>query len=790
MRKFLAVYSFYLGVALVITWPLLTVIDTRFIGHPFGDTYEYAHHIWWIKYALQTGQPLFFQPLLGYPDGLNSLWLWAVPLQSFPAWLFAFCIPLPAAFNLSALLRLALNGWAMQALAYDLTGGKRGPALLAGLIFMLFPAFQGQLAVAHTGLLALWPVPLYVLALRRVQDTSSPSHVVRLLVQWRGGRGVRWLLTAALLFAVSLWGSILLLLYLLGPVTLVMLGVPVAQRNWPGLRRTVIAVILGGCISLIFIGPFLVEELAKPLRLAESGDVRYSADLLTAVAPSFYHPLFAHLPYTHQVLGIDPFERMGYIGILAGMLALIGVLRQRTAHVWLMVLALAWVFSLGPLLKVLDQVVSVDLGEQVSYVTLPWLAFQDLPLINSIRTPARFNFMVALPLAIMAGYGAGWLWDRLKAGRWPVFSVLMLLVIFEYQSFWPIPTVPGTVPPEVAALAERDDVRAVLTLPWDHLLAEKDGMFLQTGHHKPLITGQVTRRTPVDPAKLAILQETLDPALLDREGADIIILHKEWAADAAAMQAAIPGDLLYEDERIAMYEVSPPENEPQFTGLASDDPMIEGQNNSYIFAPESGWTRLTGSLQANGRNVMLRLDDEMIQAWRGMESITLDIPIPLSAGYHTVTLAVELPCPQHFAPSLRCQSVAVDDLAFGDFEAQPFVTPIMFGRGVELAGYGIDGRDVRLWWRFGERLGEDDIRFVHVVNADGVLADQDDRTLGVQVPDNGLVEEIRFDDLPPGLYNVYTGWYAYPDFTRFPVLSDVFGAADSWVHLGRMVVED
>lgn len=169
MRKFLAIYAFYLGVALVITWPLLTVISTRFIGHPFGDAYEYAHHIWWLKYALQTGQPLYVQPLLGYPDGLNSAWLWAVPLQSFPAWLFAFFLPLPAAFNLSALLRLALNGWAMQALAYDLTGGKRGPALLAGLIFMLFPTFQGQLAVAHTGLLALWPVPLYVLALLRLQ---------------------------------------------------------------------------------------------------------------------------------------------------------------------------------------------------------------------------------------------------------------------------------------------------------------------------------------------------------------------------------------------------------------------------------------------------------------------------------------------------------------------------------------------------------------------------------------------------------------------------------------------
>jgi len=31
-----------------------------------------TRHIWWIKTALQTGQPLIFQPLLGYPDGIQG----------------------------------------------------------------------------------------------------------------------------------------------------------------------------------------------------------------------------------------------------------------------------------------------------------------------------------------------------------------------------------------------------------------------------------------------------------------------------------------------------------------------------------------------------------------------------------------------------------------------------------------------------------------------------------------------------------------------------------------------
>ena len=66
-RHHLLVFLFYLAVTLVITFPLITVIGTRMIGHPFGDAYEYTHHIWWIKTALQSGQNPFFMPNLVYP---------------------------------------------------------------------------------------------------------------------------------------------------------------------------------------------------------------------------------------------------------------------------------------------------------------------------------------------------------------------------------------------------------------------------------------------------------------------------------------------------------------------------------------------------------------------------------------------------------------------------------------------------------------------------------------------------------------------------------------------------
>src|SRR5690606_35110736 len=107
--------------------------------------------IWWIKTALQTGQDPFFMPNLVHPDGVPAPLLWSIPLQSFPAWLLAFVLPLPLAFNLPALITLALNGWAMCLLVRYLLGGRGGfranpyvdvstaSALVAGLIFMIYP---------------------------------------------------------------------------------------------------------------------------------------------------------------------------------------------------------------------------------------------------------------------------------------------------------------------------------------------------------------------------------------------------------------------------------------------------------------------------------------------------------------------------------------------------------------------------------------------------------------------------------------------------------------------------
>lgn len=676
-KRFLShavVYGLYLLVAVVITYPLITTLDSRVIGHPFGDSTEYLRHIWSFRHALQTGHAPFAYPLLLYPDGLSGALLWSIPLQSFPAWLLAFALPLPAAFNIAALLRLALNGWAMYQLVHSLQFTVHSqeqktvncrlmtvnclPAFLAGLVFMAYPAFQGQLAVGHTGLLALWPTPLLMLALLRLRE-DTPR---------------RWIAFAAALVVISSWGGLVLLIYLVAPV--VALALWLARRDRRALRRMLTALALGGLVSALIILPTLGDTAPN------AGAVTFSAPLLGIVSPSFNHPLYAGLDYPRRAIGVDPFESASYIGLIGGGLALIGALRRRAARPWLALAAVAWVFSLGPLLKVYDAPVTVSVGGYTTPIPLPWALFQALPGLDIARTPARFNFAVGLAVAVLAGYGAQILFSpqrtprsqrfyRLSlrfsassAVRSLFFLFFALLIIFDYQFFWPMPTIPAVIPDAVAELGEGGDIRAVFDIPWAHPLVDKEGLYLQTAHGLPMIGGHIARETPLNPAKGWLLQTTLDPALLDAAGADIIILHREWdEPELEAFARERLGAPFYEDERLALFDAPPYTGEPP--GFTAAAPRVAADRaDLHFYTPTPGEVTLTGLIAGDdGRIVSIRLGDERIDLTLHGE-IALRLPLRIEqAGYHTVSIAADPACPRILDAALRCRGLRFEGLA-------------------------------------------------------------------------------------------------------------------------------
>ncbi|MCB9458624.1 MAG: hypothetical protein H6670_03160 [Anaerolineaceae bacterium] len=801
-RLHLPIIALFFVVALLITFPSILTASTRLIGGDTSDSGEVARHMWWFTHSLRTGQDFFYQSNLGYPDGFSSTVFLSVPLYVLPMGLFAFVMPLALAFNLTIWLTLALNGWAMFLLARDrLQAASIFPALIAGLVFMAAPVFQSHVADGHSGLIVMWPFPLYLLALFKLVEAPR--------LNWR------WLAAAVIFFLLSPMGHILQSIYVLLPISGLFWLARVWKKDWRGAGRVLLVGLIGGVIYALYLLPVVVDILAEPAYSGTQGYVRFSLDALAIATPSFFNPVFdALLSYPRAVLGTNLTEGSAYVGVLVALLAIIGLWRgQGRARWWLLVAVVVWVLALGPVLKVFDQPVVLDVGDGYeTYVTLPWAAIQNLPGFSIARTPGRFAFGLALAVAMLAGFGAKALSERIRMQRRAqyivplrigLFIIAAAIILFEYQFYWPMPTRSAEIPQAVADLRQRDNVRAVFNVPYENLLAAKDALLLQTAHHLPLIAGQVSRTTPVNPAKLYILQATLNPALLNEVGADMVIYHKtRYTSDEGLNQRLLDqlGQPTYEDEQIAIFDV--PQSETVALWQVVDEmprPIeIQQPTNSYIYSPSAAWITIQQAVTGDERTLVIEVDGRLIQrvTVNGTQELTLTVPIT-EAGFHTLTYRLEPPCPIQYDDTLACRSVTLDDAQVDWLYSLPSSQVAIEG-GIHIAAaqlhHDLEIADLSMWWQFDEAIDDHMVRFVHIIDASGQPVLQNDMPLGRFAAGEGRAETVRFDlaDLPPGEYGVRMGWYRLADdgqLTNLPVLDGEF-AGQNAVMVGTISIPD
>ena len=784
----------YLLVAAYLIAPALDSLSTRFVGGDTSDVYEMARHIWWYQHALATGEDIFYQSLLAYPDGFPAALLWANPLQFFPMWLFAFIMPLALAYNLGILLTLTLNGWSMYLFArHRISRDRHVPALIAGLIYMVFPVFQGHLFAGHVGLLAQWAVPLLVLFLYDyVQD---------------GGK--RRFLVAVLFMLLSAMGHSLQSVYLLIPLLGLFLLVRLIRRDYVGAARLVLVSVAGAVLLLLFLSPVLSSTLEMTPYRQAGGHVRYSLDFLGVVSPSFENPFWRDIAiHSTRVLGVNLGEGASYIGVFGTLLVLIGLLFRRQSRWWLLVLITSWLLALGPVLKVYDQALTLSVAGYSTVIPMPFALLMNLPLVEFARTPGRFMFLFAAAFAIMAGYGMAVLWSRPlfqrrnRVMRYGMVIALAFLLFHDYQLFERFPSVSAMIPAEIYELQNRNDIRAVFNVPFDNLLSAKEAMYLQTAHGKPLIAGQDTRVTPVDPARLTLLS-TFQPTLLAEAGADIVILNKVRAREDGQFNALYVqarsnlGMPYFEDQRYAVFETH---SIPQNVVLDWVYSTVSDKQShaTYIYKEQPGWLQFRATLRADDRQVRMSMNDVPLQTLRivGEESVSFPLPIA-RRGYNTFRIALDPPCPEQFDTTvLLCHGVTLEDVELEVLTSGAIYDPIRIADGIELSGYYMpddfaDEAIIHFWWSFDAPRSTNDVRFIHVLDEDHGLGDQNDTPMGTAPAGSDLMETVRLanvTNLAAGSYVVLTGWYELPEMVRYDVLTNVEGAPDNTIVLGSFDV--
>src|SRR5690606_23246575 len=216
----------------------------------------------------------------------------------------------------------------------------------------------------------------------------------------------------------------------------------------------------------------------------------------------------------------------------------------------------------------------------------------------------------------------------------------------------------------------REDIRAVFNIPWNSP-AGKDALYLQTAHQQPMIAGAVTRGTPVDHAKLWLLQQTLNPTLLEAAGVDVIILHRRWAQTEAfdeAFTRAQLGEPFYEDDRFALFYAPDPVESVEFITLPDPPNLSLGFWYSYFYTPEAGWATWHGNLSGENAGVEVLLENQSIHRWivNGEMSVNLPLWLP-SAGYYTAVVRLSPDCPPNPPPPLRCRPARWDNLVIDGF---------------------------------------------------------------------------------------------------------------------------
>lgn len=478
----------YLLLALWQTAPLLWQMGTA-LGGISEDALQSYWDAWWLRYALfEVGQNPFAGRWMHHPFGLPLYFHTFNPLGNALLLPVQWCCGTVVAYNTQIILLLLLAGVAMYALVWHLTQ-MRAAALLAGIVYACNPFMQQHLRLGQVQLLAVYLLPLYLLAL---------LHGI-------AGRRAGWWAAGGVLVLLA-YTELHYTVYALLLTPLVWLDAVLGERRraLPMLRQFAL-------VGLIFVVGFLplllpmLWELAHTPSVARgiTDTVRRSADLTAFIIPNNYHPLWGvwadGLFRAVQSPGIATgWANPGYVALL---LAVAAVLWQRQAtRLWLMIGGLFGVLALGPFL----QVGGVNSYDTALPIPLPYLLLRELPLMNIQRVPSRFIIGVLLAVAVLAGIGVQALWQQFQRRGWRIAHGRLALVgvgcllLFESWTV-PLPLTPmqpaqispfyhqlGTIAPP------RPDDAAILEVPY----LENVSSLYQTYHRHPTIGGVIARKQP------------------------------------------------------------------------------------------------------------------------------------------------------------------------------------------------------------------------------------------------------------------------------------------------------
>jgi hypothetical protein len=362
-------------------------------------------------------------------------------------------------YNAALFLSFILSGLGTYLLVLKLTR-SHGAGIAAGVIFTFSSYRMSNLAQAQL-VATLW-IPFTFLAFHQLLRRPRPRHLVTFVLFF-------WLQALSsfyygILLALAIVGwAIYDLRYWIGPRL---------ARHVPRLGYLVLAAACLLCLVSPFAIPYFQVQREMGFQRTLADAEPFSASLQQYVmvpSGSLLHGRWL-LSDDTPITGGYPVDAL-FPGLAAMALALWGLFRGRGRLRWffLLLLLASFVLSLGPRLY-LAPGQPAELSAMLPYT---WL-YHVVPGFKALRAPARFDVLVMLALAVLAGYGVASLRGRLagsrEKGTFRSLAVAGSLVLVTLESLvWPaarvarIP-VAEAVPSTYSWLAEQSPA-PILELP-------------------------------------------------------------------------------------------------------------------------------------------------------------------------------------------------------------------------------------------------------------------------------------------------------------------------------------
>lgn len=507
LRRTSVIIGLYTILALLLTYPLITHFTTHVPGTDIWafDEYTFIWNTWWFRYSLLDlhTNPLFTDYIF-YPLGISlALYtynlfnaLMALPLQPF--------LNLATISNLTLVFAMVFSGYGTYLLLLYLLrhrpGSKEAKALtdhcaafLAGALYAFGSYHFVYAALGHYDKVTTQWIPFYVLFM--VKSVREQS--------------LRNALLAGLFATLALLSEMIFGVFLLF-LTVIYLLFARREMNWGLIKRLAILVAVVVVTYLPVGYPIVREFLSADYALPGWGhSENLLVDLYGFTTPTALHPLLGGDWARELTMVREGTARftdvntvyLGWVAIILGIGAAIRYWRELKA--WAVSAGIFALLCLGPLLHINGRS-TFDLDGLLVNVPLPFIILHYIPIVKANRVPNRFSVVLMLALAVLVGFAAYGILQRVKrrslllAGT----AFLWILLSFEHLAL-PLPLTDARVPDFYYTLAAEPGDFAILQFPlgWRNsfgvLGAERTQIqYYQSVHKKRMLGGNISRNPP------------------------------------------------------------------------------------------------------------------------------------------------------------------------------------------------------------------------------------------------------------------------------------------------------